>query len=78
MAIDDHDSEMRGEDAILIGGPSGLPESRRLCQVPDGTTKVKVGYLGGHEHFERTEERLSSTAGLARVYRWSMRTKVAE
>ncbi|MDG4785104.1 DUF5988 family protein [Micromonospora sp. WMMD1102] len=78
MYADGHASEERAEDVILIGGPSDLPEARRNCRVEGGTAKVKIGHLGGHEHFERTEERLSSSTGLARVYRWCMRTRVAE
>jgi Family of unknown function (DUF5988) len=73
-----HDSDPRAEDAILVGGPSDLPAHRRSCRVDGGTSKVKVRHLGGHEHFERTDERMASSAGLARIYRWCMRTKVAE
>jgi hypothetical protein len=72
------DRDARTEDAVLVGGPADLPEHRRACRVDDAISKVKVRYLGGHEHFERTDERVNSAAGVARVYRWSMRTKVAE
>ncbi|UAB97631.1 hypothetical protein Dvina_05680 [Dactylosporangium vinaceum] len=65
--------------AVLEGGPADLPTELRNQFVTDGTDKIKVNHYGGHEHFERAPAMLPGpvSAGPA-VYRWTMRTKVAE
>lgn len=68
-------------DVMLTGGPVDLPDRRR--RVPEAEYKIKVPHLGGYEHFERTEElaRQEALAGQpdqVRVYRWTMRTQIAE
>jgi Family of unknown function (DUF5988) len=64
--------------AVLEGGPSDLPvasRSRRITGTPD---KIKIEHLGGHEHFERTDEAVHTQSGEEVVYRWTTRTWVAE
>jgi hypothetical protein len=62
-------------EAWLDGGPSEFPLAARLCITPSGTTKIKVPYLGGYEHFEQVPAASGHTPV---VFRWTMRTKVAE
>lgn len=61
-------------EAVLEGGPVDLPADLRSQVVSDGTEKIKVHHRGGHEHFERAP---AAHAGPI-VYRWTMRTKIAE
>jgi len=61
-------------DATLEGGPVHFPAELRSCRVAETQEKVKVEYLGGHEHFERD----TGDDGATRVYRWTGRTRVAE
>ena len=69
---------MNAIDAILEGGPEGLALPHRRCRVPEAEDKIKVPYLGGYEHFERTGEYTSHEGAPRRVYRWTTRTKIAE
>ncbi|MEV7989473.1 DUF5988 family protein [Micromonospora sp. NPDC085948] len=62
---------------VLKGGPEDLPPSERQRHIPQTATKVKVPHLGGHEHFERDEGNTSGPGGPV-VFRWTMRTRVAE
>lgn len=62
-------------DVILEGGPTGFPAELRMRRTAADEVKVKVPYLGGYEHFERTAE--SDVPGPV-VYRWTGRTHVAE
>ncbi len=60
-------------DVVLQGGPAGLPGSSRIRSEPDHVDTIKVPYHGGYEHFRRTQD-----AGFPAVFRWTMRTRVAE
>jgi Family of unknown function (DUF5988) len=65
--------------AVLQGGPPGFPERLRRHQVTADQEKVKVQYLGGYEHFERVigdDHAINPCAPV--VYKWTMRTKIAE
>lgn len=66
-------------DVVLEGGPADLPTTMRGRSAPAGTSRIKVPYLGGYEHFERFEDHgpIDDAAG-AVVFRWTMRTKIAE
>ncbi|MGC4892211.1 DUF5988 family protein [Micromonospora sp. DT31] len=64
-------------EAILEGGPANLPEDLRVRSVTRGVAKVKLEHLGGYEHFERCEG-ASGTAEGPVVFRWTMRTRIAE
>ncbi|GIJ60428.1 DUF5988 family protein [Virgisporangium aurantiacum] len=60
--------------AVLEGGPADLPAADRSRAVPAGADKIKLRWQGGYEHFVRHD----SGAGGPVVFRWAMRTRVAE
>lgn len=61
---------------VLRGGPDGLPEAMRVREVAAGEDKVKIPWLGGYEHFER-DPRAAGHGGPV-VFRWTLRTRIAE
>jgi hypothetical protein len=63
-------------DAILEGGPVGMPAELRAQRVRLHEAKIKVSYYGGHEHFERVPD--TGFAGAPVVFRWTGRTRMAE
>lgn len=65
-------------EAVLTGGPDGLPETHRRRRTVAAEYEIKVPYLGGYEHFERTDETAGPTGSALRIYRWTMRTLIAE
>ncbi|WP_328338398.1 DUF5988 family protein [Micromonospora sp. NBC_00421] len=76
-------SDVRGDDrfdVVLEGGPVGLPATARAHSAQAGTGRIKVPYLGGYEHFERSGDHdgLDDDASRVVVFRWTMRTKIAE
>ncbi|GAA2042495.1 hypothetical protein GCM10009839_51580 [Catenulispora yoronensis] len=63
--------------AILVGGPSSLPEMHRIQSVSPQKDKIKIVHQGGYEHFERRT--CGSDNGPGEIhFHWTMRTKVAE
>ena len=63
--------------AILVGGPSSLPEMSRIQSVSPQMHKIKVVHHGGYEHFERRS--CGADSGPEEIhFHWTMRTKVAE
>ncbi len=64
--------------AILVGGPTSLPEGSRIQAVSRLSDKIKVEHRGGYEHFER--QGAPDAAGIPEEVRfhWTMRTNVAE
>jgi len=60
-------------DVVLEGGPAGLPWSWRIRYEPDDVDTIKVPYYGGYEHFHRAPGHAAPA-----VFRWAMRTRVAE
>lgn len=63
--------------AILVGGPSSLPEMHRIQSVSAQKDKIKVVHQGGYEHFERRS--CGGGTGPEEIhFHWTMRTKVAE
>jgi hypothetical protein len=66
------DSDIQLVDVFLEGGPLELPAAQRRQRVTTAQVKVKIPYLGGYEHFERSDD------SAAIVYRWVTRTRVAE
>jgi hypothetical protein len=64
--------------AILEGGPESIPAAQRMQEVGPLDEKIKLPYHGGYEHFERVGWPEESTAAQHLVYRWTMRTEVAE
>ncbi|WP_422752540.1 DUF5988 family protein [Micromonospora sp. WMMD708] len=76
-------SGVRGDDhfdVVLEGGPVGLTATERAYSAPVGTGRIKVPYLGGYEHFERSSDHdgLNDDASRVVVFHWTMRTKIAE
>ena len=64
-------------DVILEGGPGTLPATMQVAATP-GTACLKVPSLGGYEHFERANDRVVDGGRQVTVYRWTMRTTIAE
>lgn len=66
--------------AILEGGPTDLPEDLRTRRVVRTDRKVKIPHRGGYEHFELVPRHDGEDADdhAPAVFRWTMRTKIAE
>lgn len=64
-------------DAVLVGGPSDLPTTERSRRLPRDGQKVKIHHRGGYEHFER-EVNTEGPRSAPVVFRWTVRTRVAE
>ena len=62
--------------AVLEGGPLSLPNASRTQLVEPLSEKIKIPFCGGYEHFERTNPVRENPAQT--VFRWTMRTAVAE
>jgi hypothetical protein len=71
-------TEARSVLAILEGGPTSIPSESRIQLVGPYDEKVKLPYYGGHEHFERTGGFDENGLDGPVVFRWTMRTKLAE
>jgi hypothetical protein len=63
-------------DVALEGGPVDLPAELRQQRVASDSSKIKVRYYGGYEHFERVPAAVGD--GGAAVFRWTGRTRIAE
>ncbi|WP_131738239.1 DUF5988 family protein [Actinomadura roseirufa] len=72
-----HDEGATQNSAVLIGGPDRLPAHERRRRVPHGESKVKVPFQNGYEHFV-ADELPHPLDGHAQVFRWAMRTEIAE
>jgi hypothetical protein len=75
MRGDEQVSVVNSELAILEGGPTTLAESLRTRIVSALAEKVKIPHYGGYEHFVRTSE-IQENSHI--IFRWKMRTEVAE
>lgn len=64
--------------AVLQGGPVDLPQTLRVQRVSRGDEKIKIPHYGGYEHFERVAEPAELTEPQTVIFRWTMRTKIAE
>ncbi|MGD0063691.1 MAG: DUF5988 family protein [Streptosporangiaceae bacterium] len=64
--------------AILEGGPATIPNASRIQAVNPFDEKVKLPHYGGYEHFERTGRLVEDTSRRQIIFRWSMRTEMAE
>lgn len=62
--------------AVLEGGPVSLPKASRTQLVEPLAEKIKIPYCGGYEHFERIGPLQENS--VQTVFRWTMRTAVAE
>ncbi|WP_345475579.1 DUF5988 family protein [Actinoallomurus oryzae] len=69
-----------GEDtfeAVLIGGPADIPMAARTVRAAATETKIKLRHRNGYEHFEIVSDPDGRRAERA-IFRWTMRTKIAE
>jgi hypothetical protein len=76
------------EDLInvsLEGGPESIPRTVSVERSKFQDGKLKIEHLGGYEHFERTVSGQDSDHGsahpdgaLPEIFRWTLRTKIAE
>jgi hypothetical protein len=64
--------------AMLEGGPASIPNASRIQSVSPLDKKVKLPHYGGYEHFERTGESNEHTSPQQIIFRWAMRTEIAE
>jgi hypothetical protein len=61
----------------LVGGPAELQDRRPVVrELPD---RLRVPFLAGYEHFERTSEsEPGAVGGAVAVYTWRYHTAIAE
>lgn len=64
--------------AVLEGGPAEIPTDLRTRTALPADHKIKIPHLGGYEHFELVDEPVRATGSAPAVFRWTMRTEVAE
>lgn len=64
--------------AILHGGPESIPHESRVQLVSSLGEKIKLSHNGGYEHFERSGALDAGGAGEEIIFRWTMRTEMAE
>ncbi|GAA4232316.1 hypothetical protein GCM10022254_31860 [Actinomadura meridiana] len=65
----------------LEGGPRDIPRTLRVLRARVAEGKIKIERHGGYEHFERdpAAEGLAVDAGAeSPVFRWTVRTRIAE
>ncbi len=60
-------------EVLLQGGPDSIPRTRLVTDDELLYGKIKVPYLAGYEHFERTPG-----DGSPLLFAWTTRTKIAE
>jgi Family of unknown function (DUF5988) len=69
----------------LQGGPEAIPRTVRVERSKLADGKLKIEHLAGYEHFERADPghdhgdgTHDAAAGPAEIFRWTLRTKIAE
>jgi hypothetical protein len=65
-------------EIVLVGGPADIPAEARRCRAISAEERIKLAHRGGYEHFEPTSVQADEGGSSARVFRWTMRTKIAE
>ncbi|WP_408629913.1 DUF5988 family protein [Amycolatopsis aidingensis] len=65
-------------NALLVGGPSTLPDTERLRCVPNNDDPVKIELGNRYEHFVPTSEITTSGEWTVQVFTWICRTYAAE
>src|SRR5262245_43313044 len=70
--------EINSVQAVLQGGPETIPAASRRQEVSPLAEKIKLPHYGGYEHFERTASLVEDTSCREVIFRWTMRTKLAE
>jgi Family of unknown function (DUF5988) len=58
----------------LEGGPSSIPDAMRTTWVTDLNDTVKIEHRGGYEHFRLHRDDADGSP----VFRWTVRTRIAE
>jgi hypothetical protein len=71
-------AEIGSVQAVLRGGPATIPAASRVQEVSPFAEKIKLPHYGGYEHFERAGWLDEGPSPRSLIYRWTMRTKVAE
>jgi len=71
-------AEINSVQAVLEGGPETIPMALRLQEVSPLDEKVKLPHYGGYEHFERIGSLIEDTSCRQVIFRWTMRTELAE
>jgi hypothetical protein len=64
--------------ALLIGGPSDIPDRARTQMAGPRDEKIKIPHYGGYEHFARADLFDHDNTPDQVIYRWTMRTEMAE
>jgi hypothetical protein len=70
--------DINSVQAVLEGGPATIPVELRIQDVSPFAEKVKLPYYGGYEHFERTGSLIEDISCRQVIFRWTMRTEMAE
>ncbi|GAA2143975.1 DUF5988 family protein [Actinomadura napierensis] len=65
-------------DVVLVGGPDDLPETARRLRAPTAGGTIKIPHRGGYEHFEHDRRTSRPEDQEPAVFRWTMRTRIAE
>jgi hypothetical protein len=63
---------------VLEGGPSDIPETTWVQKVLPDHHKIKIAHRGGYEHFELASKSSGPDEPTLVIFRWTMRTKIAE
>ena len=64
--------------AVLVGGPAYLPQDVRTRRISLADEKIKIPHWGGFEHFERVSKADAREHQDNILFRWTMRTEIAE
>jgi hypothetical protein len=70
--------EISSVQAVLRGGPATIPAASRVQEISPYAEKIKLPHYGGYEHFERMASLVEDTSCRQVIYRWTMRTELAE
>nr|BAQ21959.1 hypothetical protein [Streptomyces versipellis] len=65
-------------EIVLVGGPEEIPEEERFRRAAVLPEKVKIMYYGGYEHFVCEDPESAAGAEGPLVFKWVMRTEIAE
>ena len=68
----------RAVKVVLEGGPVEIPPDLRTRTALPDDRKIKIQHWGGYEHFEQVDEPGEATGSAPAVFRWTMRTEMAE
>jgi hypothetical protein len=63
---------------LLEGGPASLPESERVHEVADLSSRVRLPRGNGYEHYAYSGGGRDVDGCTMPVYQWYQRTKIAE